>query len=91
MLLAITVGFGLFNLAMGMLMVLEPWFAHDRFPGGAHTLGLILALSGGANLVGSLAAGAVPPSDRQMLRIGVLQAVVNASCSCSSPVTCLWS
>ncbi|WP_326603804.1 MFS transporter [Streptomyces sp. NBC_01799] len=78
-LLAITVGFGLFNLAMGMLMVLEPWFAHDRFPGGAHTLGLILALSGGANLAGSLAAGAVPPSDRQMLRIGVLQAVAGAS------------
>ncbi|MER6353129.1 MFS transporter [Streptomyces sp. NPDC001634] len=78
-LLAITVGFGLFNLAMGMLLVLEPWFAHDRFSGGSGLLGLILAVSGAANLAGSLITGMLPPADRQMLRIGVLQAVAGGS------------
>jgi MFS family permease len=78
-LLAITVGFGLFNLAMGMLLVLEPWLAHVRFDGGSGLLGLILAVSGAANLVGSLCVGMLPPADRQMLRIGILQAVAGGS------------
>ncbi|EFL34007.1 predicted protein [Streptomyces viridochromogenes DSM 40736] len=76
---AITVGFGLFNLAMGLLLVLEPWLARERFHGGAGLLGVILAVSGAANLVGSVCAGMLPPADRQMLRIGILQTVAGSS------------
>jgi len=78
-LLSITVGFALFNCAMGMLRVTNPWLAHNALPGGAHTLGLLLGAANGAGLIGSLIAGALKPSDRQMGRIGLLQIFAGAS------------
>ncbi|MGW4383546.1 MFS transporter [Kitasatospora sp. NPDC004531] len=78
-LLSITVGFALFNCAMGMLRVTNPWLAHNALPGGAETLGLLLAAANGAGLIGSLIAGALKPSDKQMGRIGLLQIFAGAS------------
>jgi MFS family permease len=78
-LLAICIGFAFFNLGMGMLRVTMPWIAHDRLPGGAHTLGLLLGLSGATNLAGSLVGGALKTSDKQMRQIGMLQFVSGAA------------
>jgi len=78
-LLSITVGFAMFNFSAGMLRVANPWLAADRLSGGSHTLGLLLASYGGAQLVGSLVAGSLKPSDRQMRRIGVLQILAGGS------------
>ncbi len=74
-LLLLTVGFALFNIAGGALLVALPWLAKFQYHSGPTVLGVMLAVSAGAELVGSLVSGAVQTSARQMLRIGVLQVV----------------
>jgi hypothetical protein len=78
-LLAITAGFALFNCTGGMIRVTIPWLAHDALPGGARTLGLLLGMASGANLVGSLIAGTIKPADHQLRRIGILQILAGSS------------
>lgn len=78
-LLSITAGFALFNCSAGMVRVANPWLAQYKLPGGAHTLGLLLSSYSGAQLVGSLIAGTLKPSDRQMRRIGILQIFAGGS------------
>jgi predicted MFS family arabinose efflux permease len=56
-----------------MLIVAQPWLAHERLPGGATMLGLLVGVLAGSELIGSLAAGAARPAVRPMLRIGTLQ------------------
>lgn len=73
--LVITVAFTLFNIAIGMLTVTQPWLAHDRLPGGARMLGVLVGVFACAEMAGSLIAGAIRPAVRPMLRIGVLQLV----------------
>jgi MFS family permease len=74
-LLVITVAFTAFNVAMGMLLVAQPWLAHERLPGGAIMLGVLGAVLACAELTGSVIAGASRPAARPMLRIGLLQFV----------------
>ena len=78
-LLSNMVAFAMFNVAGGMVLVTLPWLVHERLPGGAVTLGLLLAIGNGAGLAGALVAGAVKPSVRQMRRVGVLQAVAGCA------------
>ncbi|MCD0453397.1 MFS transporter [Actinocorallia sp. API 0066] len=73
--LVITVTFSLFNVAMGMLVVAQPWLAHERLPGGAAMLGVLVSVLAAAEVTGSLIAGALRPARRPMLRIGLLQLV----------------
>lgn len=71
----ITVAFTAFNVAMGMLIVTQPWLAHEKLAGGATMLGLLVGVLAGAEMLGSLIAGAIKPAVRPMVRIGSLQLV----------------
>src|SRR5690606_1995534 len=71
--LVITVAFSTLNVGRGMLIVMQPWLAHERLPGGAVMLGVLVSVLAGAELVGSLVAGAIRPARRPMLRMGLLQ------------------
>jgi MFS family permease len=73
--LVITITFTLFNIAMGMLIVAQPWLAHERLPGGATMLGVLVGVLAAADMTGSLVAGMIRPAVRPMLRIGLLQLV----------------
>jgi MFS family permease len=77
--LVITVAFTSFNIGMGMLIVVQPWLARDRLAGGATILGVLVATLAGAELVGSVVAGAIKPAMRPMLRIGLLQILAGTS------------
>lgn len=72
-LLGITASFALYNAAMGMLRVTQPWLAADKLTGGATILGIILGVANGAGLIGSVLAGAIRPRDRHMRNIGLFQ------------------
>ncbi|MEV5886560.1 MFS transporter [Streptomyces sp. NPDC052020] len=74
-LLTITIAFTTFNVAMGMLIVAQPWLAHERLPGGATMLGVLVGVLACAELTGSVIAGVARPAVRPMLRIGLLQLV----------------
>jgi MFS family permease len=74
-LLFLTVGFALFNISTGALLVALPWLAKFQYTGGATLLGLMLAVGALAELVGSVVSGMVKTSDRQMFRVGVLQVI----------------
>ncbi|GIJ48370.1 MFS transporter [Virgisporangium aliadipatigenens] len=78
-LLSITLAFALFNGAMGMMRVVQPWLASDILEGGATTLGIILGVNNGASLIGSILAGVIKPKDKQMRNIGLLQIVSGAA------------
>jgi MFS family permease len=71
--LTITIAFTSFNVAMGMLIVAQPWLARDRLAGGATILGILVATLAGAEMTGSIIGGAIRPAARPMLRIGLLQ------------------
>ncbi len=71
--LIITIAFTSFNIGMGMLIVAQPWLAHNRLAGGASILGILVATLGAAELAGSIIGGAIRPAARPMLRIGLLQ------------------
>ncbi|MFE5404283.1 MFS transporter [Streptomyces sp. NPDC056580] len=72
-LLVITIAFSALNTAAGMLMVMQPWLAHDRLRDGAGVLGLLVAGLAAAELLGSFAGGTLNASARPMLRIGACQ------------------
>jgi MFS family permease len=72
-LMFLTVGFALFNVSVGALLVALPWLARFEYAHGPGVLGLLLASAATAELIGSVVAGAVRTSARQMLRIGVFQ------------------
>ncbi len=76
--LVITVAFTAFNVAIGMLLVAQPWLAHERLPGGAIMLGALGGVLACAELTGSVIAGAIRPAVRPMLRIGLLQFVARS-------------
>jgi MFS family permease len=69
------VSFALYNAAMGMLRVAQPWLAAEQLQGGARTLGIILGVSNGAGLIGSVLAGVIKPKDKQMRNIGIFQII----------------
>jgi predicted MFS family arabinose efflux permease len=73
--LVITIAFTAFNVAMGMLIVTQPWLAHERLAGGAVILGALVGTLAAAEMIGSLIAGAIRPARRPMFRIGLLQIV----------------
>ena len=77
-LVGITASFALFNASMGMMRVAQSWLADDRLHGGATTLGVILGVSNGAGLIGSVMAGMIKPKDKQMRNIGIFQVVAGA-------------
>jgi MFS family permease len=74
-LLFLTVGFALFNISTGAMLVVLPWLAKYQYTHGATLLGLMLALTATAEMVGSVVSGMVKTSDRQMFRVGLLQVV----------------
>jgi MFS family permease len=74
-LLFLTVGFALFNISTGALLVVLPWLAKFQYSHGATLLGLLLAVGAFAELVGSVVSGMVKTSERQMFRVGLLQVV----------------
>ena len=78
-LLFLTVGFALFNISAGALLVALPWLAKVHLDRGPGVLGLMLAVGATAELIGSVVSGAVKTSDRQMIRIGVFQFLAGAS------------
>ncbi|WP_406839443.1 MFS transporter [Streptomyces sp. AHU1] len=77
-LLVLTLSFGAFNVSAGALIVALPWLAKFEFDSGPGILGLMLAVMAAGELIGSLVSGAVKTSERQMLRIGVLQLLSGA-------------
>jgi MFS family permease len=78
-LLVLTLSFAAFNVSAGALLVALPWLVKFEYAKGPAILGLILAAGAAAELVGSLVSGAVRTSDRQMVRIGLLQLFAGAS------------
>lgn len=77
-LMFLTVGFALFNISAGAMLVAIPWLAKFEYAKGPAILGLMLATGAAAELVGSVLSGAVQTSQRQMLRIGVFQFLAGA-------------
>jgi len=78
-LLFLTIGFALFNVSAGALLVALPWLAKIHYGAGPGILGLMLAVNAAAELVGSVVSGAVRTSERQMIRIGIFQFFAGAS------------
>jgi MFS family permease len=77
--LIILIAFSTFNVALGMLIVSQPWLVHDRLAGGATLLGVIVGTFAAAELAGYLIAGAIRPAVRPMARIGQLQILSGAA------------
>ncbi|MCW2912803.1 MAG: hypothetical protein JWN52_871 [Actinomycetia bacterium] len=67
-----TLAFMAFNIAEGMLLVVGPWLAKTHLPGGAETLGLLLAALSIGEFAGAGAAGARSP------RVNPLRAIATA-------------
>jgi MFS family permease len=74
-LMFLTIGFALFNISAGAMLVTLPWLAKFQYKHGATVLGLMLAVGAVAELVGSVVSGTVQTSGRQMFRVGLLQVV----------------
>jgi MFS family permease len=74
-LLFLTIGFALFNISAGAMLVTLPWLARFQYRHGATLLGLMLAVGAASELAGSVLSGTVKTSHRQMLRVGVLQVI----------------
>jgi MFS family permease len=72
-LLFIILSFTAFNVSAGVLLVALPWLVRFEFAAGPGILGLLLAATACAELIGALISGGIKTSDRQMLRIGLLQ------------------
>ncbi|MET8136545.1 MFS transporter [Streptomyces sp. NPDC005251] len=89
-LLVLTLAFGAFNVSAGALIVALPWLAKFEFGGGPGILGLMLAVMAAGELIGSLVSGAVETSERQMLRIGVLQLLSGAVLFLLLPTALPW-
>ncbi|MEV0829367.1 MFS transporter [Nonomuraea rubra] len=74
-LVATTLAFMAFNVAMGMLLVAGPWLAATRLPGGPQTLGLLLAALATGELAGAALAGTGAGRRRPVRAIAVVQLV----------------
>jgi MFS family permease len=70
-----TVSFALFNATVGMIRVVIPWLVVEQLHAGAGTLGIVLGIANSGALIGAFLSGVVKPTDRQMLRVGVLQLI----------------
>jgi MFS family permease len=70
-----TLAFMAFNIAEGMLLVVGPWLARSRLPGGAASLGLLLAALSAGELAGAAAAGSRSPGAHTLRAIAVAQLV----------------
>jgi MFS family permease len=77
-LVATTLAFMAFNIAEGMLLVVGPWLARTRLPGGAGSLGLLLAALSAGELAGAAAAGSWRPGLRRVRAIAVVELVAAA-------------
>ncbi len=77
--LGITIAFMAFNVAAGMLLVVEPWLARYVLPQGAKILGALLATLAAGELLGSIVAGSMRPSRRFVPRIGAVQALAGVA------------
>lgn len=89
-LLVLTLSFGAFNVSAGALVVAIPWLTKFEFGSGPGVLGLMLAVMAAGELIGSLVSGAVETSERQMLRIGVLQLLSGAVLFLLIPTALPW-
>ncbi|UNZ16007.1 MFS transporter [Streptomyces sp. 891-h] len=89
-LLVLTLSFGAFNVSAGALVVAIPWLTKFEFGSGPGVLGLMLAVMAAGELVGSLVSGAVETSEKQMLRIGVLQLLSGAVLFLLLPTALPW-
>ncbi|MDX3853018.1 MFS transporter [Streptomyces sp. AK02-01A] len=89
-LLVLTLSFAAFNVSAGALVVALPWLAKFEFHSGPGVLGLMLAVLAAGELIGSLVSGAVQTSEKQMLRIGVLQLLSGAVLFLLVPTSLPW-
>ncbi|MEV4169233.1 MFS transporter [Nonomuraea sp. NPDC049709] len=74
-LVATTLAFMAFNIALGMLIVTGPWLAKTRLDGGPETLGLLLAALSAGELAGAAIAGARAPRARPIRAVAAVQLV----------------
>jgi MFS family permease len=70
---ATTVAFMAFNIAEGMLLVTAPWLAKHHLPGGAGTLGALLAAIAAGEFVGATIAGNVRTHRKPLRAIAMVQ------------------
>jgi predicted MFS family arabinose efflux permease len=78
-LVATTLAFMAFNIAVGMLLVAGPWLAKTQLQGGPQALGLLLAALAAGELAGAAVAGARQPRARPIRAIAVVQLIAAAS------------
>lgn len=71
-----TIAFMAFNIAEGMLLVAAPWLAKTHLPGGATTLGVLLALTATGEITGATLAGL--RNTATICAIGVVQLLAAA-------------
>ncbi|MEV5893911.1 MFS transporter [Nonomuraea fuscirosea] len=77
-LVATTLAFMAFNIAVGMLLVTGPWLAKTQLQGGPQALGLLLAVLAAGELAGAAVAGARTPRARPLRAIAGVQLVAAA-------------
>ncbi len=77
-LVATTLAFMAFNIAVGMLLVTGPWLAKTQLQGGPQALGLLLAALAAGELAGAAVAGARTPRARPLRAIAGVQLVAAA-------------
>lgn len=86
----LTIGFALFNISAGALLVVIPWLAKVEYDRGPGILGLMLAVGAAAELVGSIVSGGVKTTRTQMLRIGIFQFLAGATLVLMLPRALPW-
>jgi MFS family permease len=77
-LVATTLAFMAFNIAMGMLLVTAPWLAKTQLQGGPQALGLLLAALSAGELAGAAVAGTRAPRGRPLKAIAMVQLIAAA-------------
>jgi MFS family permease len=77
-LVATTLAFMAFNIAVGMLLVTGPWLAKTQLQGGPQALGLLLAALSAGELAGAAVAGARTPRARPIKAIATVQLIAAA-------------
>ncbi|GAA1616396.1 hypothetical protein GCM10009733_010850 [Nonomuraea maheshkhaliensis] len=77
-LVATTLAFMAFNIAVGMLLVTAPWLAKTQLQGGPQALGLLLAALAAGELAGAAVAGARTPRTRPLRAIAAVQLIAAA-------------
>ncbi|NKE61460.1 MFS transporter [Lentzea sp. PSKA42] len=74
-----TVAFMAFNIAEGMLLITAPWLAKHELPGGAGTLGALLASTAAGEFVGAAIAGNMRTERSPLRAIAMVQ--IPAACA----------